>query len=521
MSNHQKVTVRLWTEADIPAIVECHKSAYPDYPREEYADERLYTMQYNAFPDGQFLAEANGKVVGYGTTMLIQLDDDAEVYTYSEITGDETFSTHTPSGDTLYGADIAVHPDYRGMGVATELYKHRKNLLTRYNLRRMVAYGRIPHFKDYAGKMTANEYVRAVERNEINDPALLTHLSAGYKVKKVLMDFVTDKSCLDYCTLIEMENPDYDPHKRQISAPALKKPVMKVRVCAAQYMMRPIKTWDDFVQNVCFFIDTADAYHCHFLLLPEYFAAELFSIMPHDLNSMEAMRELARLTPKYIELFKQQASKYNLYIIAGSQPVLRDDKLYNVAHLFTPSGQVYTQDKLHITPSEREEFHINPGEGLHVFETPLARIAIQICYDIEFPEVSRLLKRAGADIVFVPFSTDERNAYYRVRHTAQARAVENVMYVVMSGTVGNMPNIKSYLINYAQSAILTPSDFAFPMDAKTGEAEPNVETVVISDLDLYSLKMQKEFGSVRPLYDGRPDVYELKARTPIKIIRTE
>lgn len=84
-----------------------------------------------------------------------------------------------------------------------------------------------------------------------------------------------------------------------------------------------------------------------------------------------------------------------------------------------------------------------------------------------------------------------------------------------------MPNIKSYLINYAQSAILTPSDFAFPMEAKTGEAEPNVETVVISDLDLYSIKMQKEVGSVRPLYDGRPDLYELKAKIPIRKIRTE
>ena len=521
MPARKKIHVRLWKEEDIPAIVACHRAAYPDYPRDEYADHRLYTMQRAAFPDGQFLAEIDGKVVGYGTTLLVQLDDDAEIYTYSEITGDETFSTHTPSGDTLYGADIAVHPDYREMGVATELYKHRTRLLKRYNLRRMIAYGRIPNFKDYAGKMTADEYVKAVERGEIDDPALLTHLSAGYKVIRVLMDYVADKSCLDYCTLLQMDNPDYDPHKRQISAPSLRKPVMKIRVCAAQYMMRPIKTWDDFVRNVCFFIDTADEYHCHFLLLPEYFTAELFSIMPHDLDSVAAMRELANMTPKYIELFQEQAKKYNLYIIAGSQPVLRNGKLYNVAHLFTPSGNVYTQDKLHITPGEREYFHINPGEDLKVFETPLARFAIQVCYDIEFPECSRLLKRAGADIIFVPFSTDERKAYFRVRHTAQARAVENVLYVVMSGNVGNMPNIKSYLINYAQSAILTPSDFAFPMEAKTGEADPNVETVVISDLDLYSIKMQKEVGSVRPLYDGRPDLYELKAKIPIRKIRTE
>ena len=112
-------------------------------------------------------------------------------------------------------------------------------------------------------------------------------------------------------------------------------------------------------------------------------------------------------------------------------------------------------------------------------------------------------------------------AYYRVRYTAQARAIENVAYVVISGNVGNLPNIKSYIINYGQSAILTPCDFAFPMEAKAGEAEPNVETVVISDLDLTSLEQQKEIGSVRPLYDRRPDIYELVARTPVKVIRTE
>jgi len=92
---------------------------------------------------------------------------------------------------------------------------------------------------------------------------------------------------------------------------------------------------------------------------------------------------------------------------------------------------------------------------------------------------------------------------------------------MISGNVGNLPSIKSYLINYGQSAIFTPSDFAFPMEAKVGEAEPNVETVVISDLDITSLQQQKEIGSVRPLYDYRPDLYDLQAKTPIKIIKAD
>jgi len=520
MSKPPKVIVRNWEKKDVPAIVECHRAAYSDYPPESLYNDRVYKMQLKAFPEGQFLAELDGKVVGYATTFIVQLDDTVS-YTYSEITGKNTFSTHTPGGDTLYGADIAVHPDYRGLGIAGALYVYRKKLLKRYNLKRFVAYGRIPGYKQYAGRMTVEEYVQKVTDNELSDSALVAHQKAGYKVKKILIDFVGDSSSMDYCTLLEMPNPDFKPEKRKIVAAALRKPLRKIRVCSAQYMMRPIKSWDEFVRNVKFFVDVADEYHCHFLLLPEYFTAELFSIMPHDLDSISAMKELAAFTPKYIDLFKQQATKRGIYIIAGTQPVLREGKLYNVAHLFTPTGNVYTQDKLHITPSERQYFNINPGEGINVFDTPLARIAIQVCYDIEFPEVARLMKRAGADILFVPFSTDERKAYYRVRFTAQARAVENVMYVVISGNVGNLPNIKSYLINYGQSAIFTPSDFAFPMEAKTGEAEPNVETVVISDLDLTSLEQQRETGSVRPFYDHRLDLYELKARVPVKLIRTE
>ena len=516
-----KIKIRNWTEADIPALVECHKAAYHDFTPDLQDNERVYTMQMNAFPEGQLLAEIDGKVIGYATSIIIQLDDESEWYSYNEITGASTFSTHKPGGDTLYGSDIGVHPDYQGQGVSGKLYVHRKKLLKKYNLKRLLAYGRIPGFKDYAGKMTAEEYVEAVVKGNLKDSALSAHLKAGYYVRRVLLDLVGDQSSLDYCTLIEMPNADFDPDKRRIAASPLKKPFRKVRVCSAQYLMQPIKTWEDFVQNIMFFIDAADEYHCHYLVLPEYFTAQLFSIMPRDMDSRDAMMELSKYTEDYIALFKDQAAKYNLYIIAGSQPVNRDGKLYNVAHLFTPGGNVYTQDKLHITPNEREEFGIYPGECLNVFDTALGRIAIQVCYDIEFPEASKLLKRSGADIIFVPFSTDEKKAYNRVRYTAQARAVENVVYVVLSGNVGNLHTIKSYLINYGQSAIFSPSDFAFPSDATLGQAEPNVETVVIADLDLSSLKQQKESGSVRPHYDTRPDIYELRAKVPVNIIRTD
>ncbi len=519
MSPRRSVKIRSWTEADLPAIVECQKAAYPDF--EDQYDERMYALQYTAFPEGQILAEYDGKVIGYATSIIVQLDESVNWYRYDEITGGGTFSTHTPTGDTLYGADIAVHPDFRGQGVAGKIYKRRKLIMKRYNLSRMIAHGRIMNYNEQEGVLTAKEYVDLVEKGELKDSALNAHLKAGYKVKGVFLDLLQDASSLNYSTFLEMPNPDFQPIRRKIAAAPLRRPVRQFRVCSAQYLMRRISSWEEMQQSVEFFVSTANTYHCHFLVMPELFTAQMFSTMPPEWDSRKAVMELAGMTERYLDMFKDLATNYNLHIIGGSHPVLREGKLYNVAHLFTPSGNVYTQDKLHITPGEREDWGIHPGEGLSVFQTSLGRIAIQVCYDIEFPETSRLLAMAGAEVIFVPFSTDEKRAYFRVRSTAQARCIENSIYTVISANVGNLHGVKTYLLNYGQSAVFAPSDFAFPVPSLSGEADPGVETVVIADLDFASLSQIREFGSVRPLHERRPDIYELKSRKKIQIIKTE
>ena len=516
-----EVVVRNWKEKDIPAIVKLHEDVYGHvYSKAELYNERKYRLQFKKFPDGQFLAEVNGKIVGYATSLIVQLDDD-DLYRYPELSGNGSFSPHTPSGDTLYGADIAVHPDYRGLAIAGELYKGRKSVLKKYNLRRMIAYGRIPGYPAYMDKFTPEEYVQQVIDKKVKDSSLNAHLKAGYKVTKVVFDLMHDSESMDYCTYLEYENKSYKANRRMIAATPMRRAARRVRVCAAQYLMRPIKTWEDLEANVDFFAETADSYDCHFLVLPEYFTVQMFSTMPSDIDPIEAMKSLAGMKDKYISMLKRLAKKHQLYIVGGSTPVLREDgHLYNVAHFFTPGGKVYTQDKLHITPSERELWNIRPGNGLKVFDTPVGRVAIQVCYDIEFPEVSRLLALAGAEVIFVPFSTDEKKAYYRIRYSAHARSVENYIYTVISGNAGNLPN-KQYLLNYSQSAIITPSDFAFPTHAIAAEADPNVETVVVGELALSNLAKQREIGSVKPLYDRRTDIFELKSNIPIEIIHVD
>lgn len=514
-----RVRVRRWTEDDIKGVLACQRAAYRDFPAENLCTRRDYKLQLAAFPDGQLVAEIDGRIVGYATSLIVQLDD-AYWYSYSEITGSGTFSTHNPSGDTLYGADIAVDPEFRGHGIAGRLYEGRKRLLRRFNLRRMVAGGRIPGYRDHAGRMTAEEYVDRVVAGELSDSALNAHLKAGYRVRAVHLDYLQDASSLDYATFIELLNPDYRPEKRKIAAAPVTHPVRRVRVCAAQYRMRPIRSWEEFERQVEFFCSTADEYHCHFLLFPELFTCQLFSIMDRTLDTRNAILELSTYTDRYLELFKKMAGQCALHIVAGSHPVMRDGKLYNVAHLFTPTGNIYTQDKLHVTPGERAHFGIQPGNEVRIFDTGLARIAIQVCYDIEFPEIPRLLTLSGAEVIFVPFSTDELKSYLRVKYCAQARSVENWVYTVIAGNIGNLPQVRSFLINYGQAAIFTPSDVAFPPRATAAEADPNAETVVIYDLDLNALAIQRELGSVRPLRDRRPDLYELRFKGEILHVRT-
>ena len=137
----------------------------------------------------------------------------------------------------------------------------------------------------------------------------------------------------------------------------------------------------------------------------------------------------------------------------------------------------------------------------------VGKVGILICYDVEFPELSRYLAIKGMDILLIPFWTDTKNAYLRVRRCAQSRAIENECYVAIAGSVGNIPKVENMDIQYAQSAIFTPSDFAFPHDAVAAEATPNTEMALIADLDVELLKELRLQGSVRNLSSRRTDLY--------------
>jgi predicted amidohydrolase len=201
---------------------------------------------------------------------------------------------------------------------------------------------------------------------------------------------------------------------------------------------------------------------------------------------------------------------YNVNIIGGSHPTRAGDgDIQNLAYVFLRDGSVHAQEKIHPTPNARHWSNIRGGDRVQAIATDCGPIGVLVCHDAEFPELSRRLVDEGARILFAPFCTDNRRGYLRVRYCAQARAIENQCYVVMSGNVGNLPNVENMDIQYAQSCILTPCDFPFARDGIAAEATENVETVTVADLDLTNLAWAKAQGTVRNLRDRRFDFYKL------------
>ena len=276
--------------------------------------------------------------------------------------------------------------------------------------------------------------------------------------------------------------------------------------------MRPYRTLDDLFEQVEYFVDAVSDYQSDFILFPEYFNAPLMARF-NDEGESDAIRGLAQYTNEIRERFIKLAISYNINIITGSMPLVKEDgRLYNVGFLCRRDGSYEMYEKIHVTPDEIKSWGLSGGRRIQTFDTDCAKIGVLICYDVEFPELSRLMANDGMQILFVPFLTDTQNAYSRVRVCAHARAIENECFVAIAGSVGNLPRVHNMDIQYAQSGVFTPCDFAFPTDGTRAEATPNTEMILVSDVDLDLLTQLHTYGSVKNLKDRRNDLYELRLK---------
>lgn len=456
------------------------------------------------FPEGQICIEDNGKVVAAALAVLVNAEALETRHTYEDIIDGGKMSAHDPDGNALYGVDVFVDPDYRGLRLGRRLYDARKELCEKLNLKGIMFGGRIPGYGEHAADMTPAEYIQKVKSNEIYDPVLTFQLANDFHIEKILKNYIPeDTESESYGVLMEWSNIYYQRRQRLFGG---RKSYPRIGV--VQWQMRPFNDLEDFLHQAEFFVDAMTGYNSDLVLFPELFNAPLLKNYDQE-NPSEAMRSLAVHTEEIRAAFVNMAISYNTNIVAGSVPQIIKDRLYNASFLCRRDGTWDMQHKLHITPDEGHTWGFRGGDEIKIFDTDIGKIGILICYDIEFPELARNLADKGMTLLFVPFLTDTKNAYLRVRRCAQARAIENECYVAISGSVGNLPKVENMDIQYSQSAVFTPSDFAFPHDAIAAEATPNTEMTLMVDLDLDLLKELREQGSVRNLQSRRKELYEV------------
>lgn len=278
----------------------------------------------------------------------------------------------------------------------------------------------------------------------------------------------------------------------------------RVRVAALQYFIRPVQRFEQFFDQVEGLVMTAADYKCQVVVFPEYFTSQLLTLGDLKRPIEEQVRDLPGYVPRYVEMLSGLAKRHDIYIVGGTILTKGDEdrKVHNECFIFGPSGDHVVQGKLHMTRFEAEEWKVSPRGRIQVIETRFGRIGVTICYDVEFPEVARAYARLGVQTLFVPSCTDDRQGFLRVRYCAQARAIENQIYVVQSPTVGSLPMVPAVSLNYGQAAILTPSDFAFARDGILAEGIPNQETMVIAELEMGSIQRARSSGTVLPLLDS-------------------
>jgi len=503
-----RLEVRQAETSDIPRIAALAKRVYEDFAPYTRSEIR---GQLNNYPDGCFVAILDDKLVGYCATMRLGGDKALRPHSWDEITGNGYGSRHDPTGDWLYGYEMCVDPKVRGTRLGRRLYEERRKLAERLELKGIAFGGRMPNLKRYWRRVDSpQDYLDQVIAGKLHDPVLRFQLANGFEPIGILSKYLPEDS-RSRGNAVQMiwRNPFVD--QEDSARHRVPRGVEGVRIAACQMQARAVKDFDEFIGQVRYFVDVASDYEAGFILFPELFTLMLLSAEEEELSPIEAIECLSGYTKRIRDALSKMALKYNINIIGGSHPTrMPDGDIHNVAMVCLRDGSTHEQEKIHPTPNEAYWWNIKGGDSIDVIQTDCGPIGVQICYDCEFPELTRRLVDEGARIIFVPFCTDSRQGYMRVRYCAAARAIENQCYVVMSGNVGNLPNVANMDIQYAQSCILTPCDFPFARDGIAAEASENVETLTISDVNLADLSWARAEGTVRNLADRRFDLYRIE-----------
>ncbi|MBM4226910.1 MAG: carbon-nitrogen hydrolase family protein [Gammaproteobacteria bacterium] len=275
-----------------------------------------------------------------------------------------------------------------------------------------------------------------------------------------------------------------------------------VSIAACQFVMRPVKDFDGFARHAARLLDQAKG--ADLVLLPELFTLALFTTLEDWRNRPVAeLVKVDRYTKAYRSFFEDEARRRGQHIVAGSHlEKKKTGGYFNVAYVYGPNGLVHAHEKTHIFPAE-SQWKTREGDRMEAFDLPFARVGINICYEAEIPECSASLTEQGAEIILCPSFTFSEPGFWRVRHCAQSRCIENQVYFAHCATGGKLP--RGPVPNgWTRSSILSPCDT--PWSAPNGvvaEAETNVEMVLHGTVDLALLHENRKKGVATTFKDRR------------------
>lgn len=276
------------------------------------------------------------------------------------------------------------------------------------------------------------------------------------------------------------------------------------RIASAQYEVHRPRTFEAWSERITGWVDEAAAAGADLLVFPEYGLMELAGLLHGaDVSVGEACAAVDGRRGEAEAVFTELATWHGLYILAPSGPIRTSAEGYrNQSVLFGPTGRLGAQDKLHLTPYERSLEFLEPGDALNVFDTPLGRIGITICYDSQFPRIARAMAEAGAELLLAPSCTDALTGFHRVRAGCRARAVENQCYTAQSSLLGLAGWLPMIDVNRGAAGIFSPPDIGFPEDGVLATGELDVPGWVYADLDPERIELVRANGEVGNFRDG-------------------
>lgn len=272
-------------------------------------------------------------------------------------------------------------------------------------------------------------------------------------------------------------------------------------IATSQYPFENLKNQNEYFQKITAHIEWVTQKGAKVVLFPEYAGMEWIWLFSGSFKNQ--CYQAQTFLNDYLNFFSQLAIKYQCYIVSGSLFFQINEDFFNRSFIFSPSGAVGFQDKIHLTPSEKQLSFLKGGNEISVFQTKFGTMGIAICYDVEFPHYISHLIQSNCQLILVPSYTETKEGFYRVHIASRARAMENQCYVAHSCALGHVKCNYFDGLAQGQAGLFTPIDSDFPFDGIQAFATNEQKTWLNSEVNFTKIETVRKYGQVRNYQDQK------------------